>query len=92
MVKKNGQVVIVSLGWEEIPLKTVDWVGREIQMKASYGSNSKDWSTALKLMERGLIKTEDMLSKKSFVDFESLQESMTRLMNPRDDIQVVLVP
>jgi len=92
MVKKNGQVVIVSLGWEEIPLKTVDWVGREIQMKASYGSNSKDWSTALKLMERGLIKTEAMLSKKSFVGFESLQESMIRLMDPRDDIQVVLVP
>jgi hypothetical protein len=43
-------------------------------------------------MERGLIKTEAMLSRKSFIDFESLQESMTRLMNPRNDIQVVLVP
>ena len=35
-----GQVVVVSLAWEQVQCTPVDWVGREVEMKAVYGSHA----------------------------------------------------
>lgn len=92
MVRRGGQVVVVSMAWEEVPLLTVEWIGREVEMKASYGSTPDDWQIVLDLMEKGKIVAGPMVAKSSYVGFDDIQRTLVALMTPSDQIQMVLVP
>tara|TARA_B100001123_G_scaffold311067_1_gene347888 strand:+ start:274 stop:1287 length:1014 start_codon:yes stop_codon:yes gene_type:complete len=92
MVRRGGQVLVVSMAWEDVDLLTVEWIGREVEMKASYGSQPIDWRTVLKLMERGLLSKQAMVTDESFIGFDEMQSSMERLMKPEEYVQLVLVP
>ncbi len=92
MVRRGGEVTIISMAWEDVPLLTVEWIGREVEMKASYGSTPDDWQIVLNLMERGKIDSGPMVDQNSFIGFDEMQATLTRLMTPQGDIQSVLVP
>ena len=92
MVRRGGQVLVVSMAWENVDLLTVEWIGREVEMKASYGSQPIDWRTVLNLMERGLLSERAMVTDESFIGFDEMQSSMERLMKPDEHVQLVLVP
>ena len=92
MVRRGGQVIVVSMAWENVDLLTVEWIGREVEMKASYGSQPIDWRTVLNLMERGLLSEQAMVTDESFIGFDEMQSSMERLMKPDEHVQLVLVP
>ena len=92
MVRRGGQVLVVSMAWENVDLLTVEWIGREVEMKASYGSQPIDWRTVLNLMERGLLSEQAMVTAESFIGFDEMQSSMERLMKPDEHVQLVLVP
>ena len=92
MVWRGGQVLVVSMAWENVDLLTVEWIGREVEMKASYGSQPIDWRTVLNLMERGLLSEQAMVTDESFIGFDEMQSSMERLMKPDEHVQLVLVP
>lgn len=92
MVKRGGQVTVISMAWEDVPLLTVEWIGREVDMKASYGSTPEDWQIVLSLMEQGKIDSGPMVDQSSFIGFDDMQATLTRLMTPQEDIQSVLVP
>ena len=87
-----GQVLVVSMAWEDVDLLTVEWIGREVEMKAAYGSEPVDWRTVLNLMEREQISNESMVTPESFIGFDEMQSSLERLMKPEEHVQVVLVP
>ena len=92
MLRRGGQVLVVSMAWENVDLLTVEWIGREVEMKASYGSQPIDWRTVLNLMERGLLSEQAMVTDESFIGFDEMQSSMERLMKPDEHVQLVLVP
>ena len=92
MVRRGGQLLVVSMAWEDVDLLTVEWIGREVEMKAAYGSEPVDWRTALNLMERGQLSSKSMVTADSFIGFDEMQSSMERLMKPDEHVQVVLVP
>ncbi|MDA1280393.1 MAG: zinc-binding dehydrogenase [Chloroflexi bacterium] len=92
MVRRGGQVLVVSMAWEQVDLLTVEWIGREVEMKASYGSEPIDWLTTLNLMERGQLSEKSMVTSESFIGFDDMQSSMERLMKPEESVQIVLVP
>jgi len=46
----------------------------------------------LKLMERGLLSKQAMVTDESFIGFDEMQSSMERLMKPEEHVQLVLVP
>ena len=92
MVRRGGQVLVVSMAWEDVDLLTVEWIGREVEMKAAYGSEPIDWRTVLNLMERGQLSSASMVTTGSFIGFDEMQSSMERLMKPEEHVQVVLVP
>jgi (R,R)-butanediol dehydrogenase/meso-butanediol dehydrogenase/diacetyl reductase len=91
MVRRGGQLLVVSMAWEDVDLRTVDWIGREVEMKAAYGSEPIDWRTVLNLMERGQISEKSMVTDESFIGFDEMQGSMERLMKPDEHVQIVLV-
>jgi len=92
MVRKGGQVLVVSMAWEDVDLLTVEWIGREVEMKASYGSEPIDWQTVLNLMQRGQLSERTMVTDQSLIGFDEMQSSMERLMRPDEHVQLVLVP
>ena len=92
MVRRGGQVLLVSMAWVDVPLLTVEWIGREVEMKSAYGSTPDDWQTVLTLMERGQIDHKPMVPDDSFIGFDKMQESMESLMTPDEHIQLVLAP
>jgi (R,R)-butanediol dehydrogenase/meso-butanediol dehydrogenase/diacetyl reductase len=91
MVRRCGQLLVVSMAWEDVDLRTVDWIGREVEMKAAYGSQPIDWRTVLSLMERGQLSEKSMVTDESFIGFDEMQVSMERLMKPDEHVQLVLV-
>ncbi len=92
MVRRGGQLLVVSMAWEDVDLRTVDWIGREVEMKAAYGSQPIDWQTGLNLMSRGQLSSESMVNSESFIGWDEMQSSMERLMKPEEHVQIVLMP
>jgi len=92
MVRRDGQLLVVSMAWEDVDLLTVEWIGREVEMKAAYGSEPIDWRIGLNLMERGQLSSKSMVTDESFIGFDEMQVSMKRLMKPDEHVQLVLVP
>jgi 2-desacetyl-2-hydroxyethyl bacteriochlorophyllide A dehydrogenase len=88
-VRFSGRVIVVSLAWEPVQCLPVDWVGREIEMKASYGALPSEWATALDLIETGRIELEPMISE--IIPLEDIQGAFQRLLEPDTDwIQVIV--
>jgi hypothetical protein len=92
MVQRGGQLLVVSMAWEDVDLQTVDWIGREVEMKAAYGSLPIDWRTVLNLMQRRQLSQNSMVTSESFIGWDDMQSSMERLMEPDEHVQLVLVP
>lgn len=92
MLRRGGQLLVVSMAWEDVDLRTVDWIGREVEMKASYGAEPIDWQTGLNLMQRGQLSEKSMVTDDSFIGWDEMQSSMERLMKPDEHVQLVLVP
>jgi len=92
MVKRAGQVVVISLAWEPVPLLTVEWVGREVELKASYGSRPEDWRISLDLMEAGKVRVDPMIGPDHYVPLDGIQEAFESLMTPGPHAQLLVVP
>ena len=92
MVRRSGQVVTVSLAWENVPVLTVEWVGREVEMKAAYGSGPEDWRISLDLMEAGKVRAEPMIGPQSYVPLDGIQEAFESLLTPDPQAQLLVVP
>ena len=84
--------MVVSMAWEDVDLLTVEWIGREVEMKAAYSSEPIDCRTGLNLMKLGQLSSESMVTDESFIGFDEMQGAMERLMKPDEHVQLVLVP
>lgn len=91
-VRRHGQVVLVALAWEEVPVLPVDWIAREVELVASFGSRPQDWRIALDLMRTGKVSVDFMLPDTSFIPLEGIQEAFEALMRPTTQLQVVVKP
>jgi len=92
MVRRSGQVVVVSLAWENVPILTVEWVGREVEMKAAYGSTPEDWRISLDLMAAGKVRVAPMTGPDSRVPLDGIQEAFEGLLKPDAQVQLLVVP
>lgn len=91
-VRRSGQVVLVAVPWEPLPLLPVDWMAREIHFHSSWGSVPGDWKIALDLMASGKIAVKPLLSEASFVPLEGIQKAFQELMKPSNQLQMVVRP
>jgi 2-desacetyl-2-hydroxyethyl bacteriochlorophyllide A dehydrogenase len=91
-VRRSGQVVLVAVPWEPLPLLPVDWMAREIHFHSSWGSAPGDWKIALELMSTGKIDVKPLLSEASFIPLEGIQKAFQELMKPSNQLQMVVRP
>ena len=88
VVRWGGRVMVVALAWEEVACLPVDWVGREVEMKACYSSLNSEWPIALALMEQKKIATRPMITK--VIGLEEIQPTFQELLQP-DNAQVQVI-
>ncbi len=91
-VRRDGQVVLVAVPWEPMPLNPVDWMVREIKFRASWGSQPDDWKRSLELMAAGKVTVGPLLSESSYVPLEGIQEAFEALTSPSTQLQMIVKP
>jgi len=89
LVKWGGQVMVVSLAWEPVDCFPVEWVGREVEMKACYAHLNSEWNMALSLMEQGRIRTQPMVSR--VIDLDDIDSTFRELLRPGTELTQVVV-
>jgi len=89
LVKMGGQVVVVSLAWEPVDCRPVEWVGREVELKSVYAHLNSDWLVSLDLVARGEVQTKPLISK--VIDLSHLDETFRELLDPRNQLVQVVV-
>lgn len=85
-----GQVVLVAVPWEPLPLEPADWMAREVEFRTSFASDPVDWRIALDLIASGRISADALMSEASFIELEQIQEAFESLMQPSTQLQVVI--
>jgi len=89
LVKMGGRVIVISLCWEQANCIPVEWVGREVEMKACYGNLNSEWAISMSLVKEEKIKTELMISK--IVGLFQIQDTFQELLKPGNDFVQVIV-
>ena len=92
MVRRGGQVTLVAVPWEPMPLLPVDWMSREVSLVTTWGGDPLDWETALDLIAAGKVTMEPLLSKTSFVPMDDIQTAFEALTSPSTQLQMVVKP
>ena len=92
MVRRGGQVTLVAVPWETMPLQPVDWMAREISLVTSWGGDPPDWETSLNLIAAGKVTMEPLLSRTSFVPMDDIQAAFEALTSPSTQLQMVVKP
>jgi len=88
-VRASGRVIVISLAWEPVYCLPVDWVGREIEMKTSYGTLTHEWPIAVWLLESKKVQVKPMISE--VIPLKDIQQAFQELLNPDASwVQVVV--
>ena len=81
--------MLIALAWEKVDCLPVDWVGREVELKACYEYYNSEWVVAMGLMEGKKIKTDPMVTK--IIPLADIDTQFKELLKPNtDQIQVVV--
>ncbi len=89
LVRMGGRVMVVSLAWERVDCLPVEWVGREVELKACYAHLNSEWLISLSLLREKKIKTAPMISK--IVSLSEIQEAFQELLKPGNELVQVFV-
>ena len=89
-VRRAGQVVLVAVPWEPLPLLPAEWMAREIDFRSSWGGLPGDWKIALDLMARGKISASSLMTDTSIITLDEIQEHFEALMSPTTQLQTII--
>ena len=90
MVRRKGNVMLVALAWEDVPLLPVDWAGKEIQLNTTFASEPYDFKVAVDLIASKKFVLEPLLSDTDTIELTDIQEAFESLIKPSNQIQMVI--
>jgi (R,R)-butanediol dehydrogenase/meso-butanediol dehydrogenase/diacetyl reductase len=79
-VRYGGTALVIAMAWEPVHFLPVEWIGREVQMKAAYGYLPSEWLPALWLLETEKVRVSSMISE--VVPLSDIQSAFQELLNP----------
>ena len=89
-VRRAGQVVLVAVPWEPLPLLPAEWMAREIDFRSSWGGLPEDWQISLDLLANGKISASSLMPDTSFITLDEIQEHFEALMSPTTQLQTII--
>ena len=90
MVRRKGNVMLVALAWEDVPLLPVDWAGKEIQLNTTFASEPYDFKVAVDLIASKKFVLEPLLSDTDTIELKDIQEAFESLIKPSNQIHMVI--
>ena len=90
MARQSGQVVLVAVPWESMPVLPADWMAREVTMRTTFGARWQDFRVAMDLIRTGKITIAPMVSEAGFIPLEDIQSAFEALMKPTTQLQMVI--
>ena len=90
MVRRKGNVMLVALAWEDVPLLPVDWAGKEIQLNTTFASEPYDFKVAVDLIASKKFVLGPLLSDTDTIELTDIQEAFESLIKPSNQIQMVI--
>ena len=90
MVRRSGQVMLVAITWEPTELLPPDWMAREVELQASFGTLPEDWRIALDLIRNGKVTMDPLVSDASFLPLENIERAFEALCQPSTQLQMVV--
>jgi len=88
--RRAGQVMLVAVPWEPLPIDPVDWMAREVDFRTSFASEPEDWRISLQLLSSGRISASALMSEASVISLEEIQQAFEGLMKPSSQLQMVI--
>jgi len=79
-IRYGGTALLISMAWEPVHCLPVDWIGREVQMKAAYGYLPSEWLPVMWLLETGQVRVSSMISE--VVPLSDIQSAFRELLKP----------
>ena len=92
MVARGGQVILIALAWEPVPVLPVDWAAREIDLRASFGATPPEWRIALQLLQRGAVTVAPLLESTGYLPLEGVPGAFEQLVKPSTQLQLMVAP
>ena len=92
MVRRNGEVMLVAIAWESTGVVPVEWMAREVRLSTSFGTEARDWSTALDLIRGGKINMDIMVTDAGVIGLDGIQGAFEALVSPTTQLQLVVEP
>ena len=90
IVRKKGNVMLVALAWEQVPVLPVDWAAKEIQLNTTFGGVPFDWQVAMNLIRSGSISLEPLLAETDILVIDDIQAAFEALVRPSTQVQMVI--
>jgi threonine dehydrogenase-like Zn-dependent dehydrogenase len=88
MVRMGGKVMMLALAWHQVDCLPVEWIAREVEMKACFAHLNSDWAVALELMRTQKAVTKPIITK--VIPLDQIQDAFQELLQP-DTAQVQIV-
>ena len=82
VVRKKGNIMLVALSWEAVPLVPIKWVTKEPVMALTYAGEPRDWQISASLMAEGKIDCSKILEDTEFIKLENIQEAFDNALKP----------
>ena len=92
MARRNGQVMLVAIAWEPISVVPVEWMAREVSLATTFGTEPRDWTTALDLIGDRRINLDAMVTDAGFIGLDGIQDAFDALVKPTTQLQMVVEP
>jgi (R,R)-butanediol dehydrogenase/meso-butanediol dehydrogenase/diacetyl reductase len=89
-VSHSGQVMLVALSWEPIPITPVNWAGREVKMQTTFGAWPMDYKLALDFISKNKINVDSLVTTSQYINLENIQETFESLIKPKNELKVVI--
>ena len=92
MARRNEQVMLVAIAWEPTAVVPVEWMAREVSLATTFGTEPRDWTTALDLIRDERINMDAMVTDAGFIGLDGIQEAFDALVKPTTQLQMVVEP
>jgi threonine dehydrogenase-like Zn-dependent dehydrogenase len=88
LVERGGTVVIVGNCFEEITLHPIMWILKEINIRASQGTNSIDFETTIDWLARREFDASVFMTRR--ISLDELPQTMEELTRQKNDIKIMV--
>ncbi len=77
-VRANGRVVLVGISWDQVAVRPLEWIGRNVELRCMYGYTRAHCERALDLVAGGAIRSGIMVRPEWVFPLDCIHQAFER--------------